>query len=38
MYSINMKNIKTIDDFKIKYSLKNVDLDDLILELQEYSQ
>ncbi len=38
MYSINMKNIKTIDDFKIKYSLKNVDLDDLVLELQEYSQ
>tara|TARA_B100000287_G_C20264139_1_gene635235 strand:- start:97 stop:510 length:414 start_codon:yes stop_codon:yes gene_type:complete len=33
-----MKNIKTIDDFKNKYSLKNVDLDDLVLELHEYSQ
>ena len=33
-----MKKPQTLDEFKNKYSLKSVDLDDLVLELQEYSQ
>lgn len=33
-----MKKPQTLDEFKSKYSLKSVDLDDLVLELQEYSQ
>ena len=33
-----MKNPQTLDEFKNKYSLKSVDLDDLVLELKEYSQ
>jgi len=33
-----MKKPQTLDEFKNKYSLKGVDLDDLVLELYEYSQ
>ncbi len=33
-----MKKPQTLDEFKTKYSLKSVDLDDLVLGLQEYSQ
>ncbi len=33
-----MKKPQTLNEFKTKYSLKSVDLDDLVLELQEYSQ
>ena len=29
-----MKKPQTLDEFKNKYSLKSVDLDDLVLELQ----
>lgn len=33
-----MKKPQTLDEFKTKYSLKSIDLDDLVLGLQEYSQ
>ena len=33
-----MKKPQTLDEFKTKYSLKSVDLDDLVIELHGYSQ
>jgi len=33
-----MKKPQTLDEFKNKYSLKCVDLDDLVIELHGYSQ